>query len=376
MKIAISSYRRSVVPAAVPRFHVRGSSTPAPPSERTLYVDGSAGAGFRPDADLELSHWVPTRTPARWAADTSTEICVRFMEDPPADAAGYDLAVNNHVDVDGILSVFALVHPETALAHRATVVGAAEVGDLSAGSDWPSFRLAQELTLAMGGFGAPGADPLVTYAAAFDVALAVLADAHPAPASVVAAWEGVEAQVARLDDGTVAVEEVGPRLVSFVLPAPADEAGLDAALRVPPFNAVVDGSCALWPHARARRHGQAVHLVSVPLDGGWTHDLWLPGYVWAHTPDRWRPPVLEGTGSSNTWRIRPEPLGAIVAGLQADEPRPGTWVLAAEIDPFAAVPGRSFPVILSFLDAVGGRPTASGLPPAEVAARLAPALAA
>jgi hypothetical protein len=370
--VGSTSYRRPVASIGVPAFHVLGSSAPAPRSERTIYVDGSAGSGFRPDVDLELSHWVPTRTPARWAADTSTEICLRYLADPPADAGGYDLAVNNHVDVDGILSVFCLVQPDAALAHRDVVVGAAEVGDLAAWAGWPAFRLAQELTLVMGGFGAPGRDPRDTYAAAFEVVLAVLADAHPVTPSVRAGWDLLVAQADRIDDGAVAAREVAPRLVSFVLPASAD---LDAALRVPPFNAVVDGSAALWPHARARRHGQAAHLVSVPVDGGWAHDLWLPGYVWAHTPDRWRPSVLEDTGDSNTWRIHPEPLGGIVAGLQADEPRPGTWVRAEEIDPFAAVPGRAFPVIVSFLDD-GSRPTASGLPPAEVAARLAPAFAA
>ena len=361
-----------MAPTAVPSFDVLGSSAPPPPSERTIYVDGSAGSGFRPDVDLELSHWVPTRTPGRWAADTSTEICLHYLADPPADAAGYDLAVNNHVDVDGILSVFCLVHPEVALAHRDVVVGAAEVGDLAAWAEWPSFRLAQELTLAMGGFGGPGRDPRETYADAFDLARAVLADAHPAPASVVAGWDLLAAQADRVDDGTVAVQEMGPRLVSFVLPASDD---LDAALHVPPFNAVVDRASALWPHARARRYGQAAHLVSVPRDGGWSHDLWLPGYVWAHTPDRWRPPVLEGTGSSNTWRIVSPALTEAVTALGADEPRPGTWVRAEEVDPFAAVPGRAFPVIVSFLDD-DGRPSASGLPPAEVAARLAPAFAA
>jgi len=360
------------IAAAVPRFHVFGSSTPTPPSERTLYVDGSAGSDHRPEADLELSHWVPTTTPARWEADTSTEICLRFLADPPADAAAYDLAVNNHVDVDGILSVFCLIHPDPALAHRDVVVGAAEVGDLAAWADWPSFRLAQELTLHMGGFGAPGRDPLDTYAAAFELIPSILADAHPAPESVRAGWDALAAQVEALDgDGPVRVTEHGPRLVAYVLPE-LDDGARESALLVPPFNTVIDDSAWLWPHARNRRHGQAMHLVSVPADDGWLHDLWLPGYVWAHTPHRWRPPLLENLGASNTWRIRPEPLAGIVAGLQSDEQRPGTWVVAEEIDPFAAVPGRNFPVILSFLDD-GNRPTPSAHPPHEVAARLAPA---
>lgn len=355
---------------AVPRIFVLGSERPRPASERTLYVDGSAGSGWRDDVDLELSHWVPTRTPARWAADTSTEICMRFLEDPPADAATYDVAINNHVDVDGILSLFTLAHPDVALAHRDVVVGAAEMSDLAAGVDRPAFVLAQELTLAMGGFGGLGRDPLDTYEAAFTVALDVLAGTRPETPSVTAGWDLLEEQAARL--GTeVAVGEVTARLVAYRLPTLSGDER-DAALAVAPFNAVIDDSVWLWPHVRNRVHGQTAHLVSVPLDDGWAHDLWLPGYVWAHTPDRWRPAVLEDMGSSNTWKIRSDALTAAVADLQADERSPGTWVLADEVDPFAAVPGRAFPVILSFLDD-GSRPTPSSHPPDHVADRLAAA---
>lgn len=359
---------------AVPRVHVLGSARPHPASERTLFVDGSAGSGFRPDRDLELSHWVPTRTPARWAADTSTEICLRFLDDPPPDASAYEVAVNNHVDVDGILSLFCLAHPDVALAHRPVVVGAAEMGDLAAWADWPAFRLAQELTLAMGGFGGARRDPLDTYEAAFGLVESIVADAHRPPSSVVRGWEELEGQAQVLDDGDlVLTTEPGPRLVSYVLP-PLEGRDWEAALRVPPFNALIEGYVWLWPHVRNRAHGQAAHLVSVLGGGGWAHDLWLPGYVWAHTPDRWRPSALESTGSSNTWRVRSEGLDEAVQGLQRDERRPGTWTLADEIDPFAAVEGRGFPVILSFLDD-GGRPTVSSHPPDEVATRLAPAFA-
>jgi hypothetical protein len=356
---------------AVPRIHVLGSDRPRPPSERTLYVDGSAGSGFRDSVDLELSHWVPTRTPARWAADTSTEICMRFLEDPPPDAAAYDVAINNHVDVDGILSLFTLAHPDVALPHRDVVVGAAEMADLAAGVDRAAFVLAQELTLAMGGFGGAGRDPLDTYEAVFAVALDVLAGSRPETASVTDGWELLETQ-ADLLGSVVAVDVVAPRLVAYRLPEPGDDAERGTMLAVPPFNAVVDGSVWLWPHVRNRDHGQAAHLVSVPLGDGWAHDLWLPGYVWAHTPDRWRPAVLEGTGSSNTWRIRSAALTEAVRGLQGDERGAGTWVLADEVDPFAAVPGRAFPVILSVLDD-GSRPVPSAQTPDEVAERLAPA---
>ena len=56
--------------------HLEGSRRPRPRSARTIYCDGSHDAAFRPAVDLELSHWVPNLTPARYKADTSTEICM------------------------------------------------------------------------------------------------------------------------------------------------------------------------------------------------------------------------------------------------------------------------------------------------------------
>lgn len=346
-------------------FHVLGSAAPMPPAERVVYVDGSASPStFRPEVDLELSHWVPTTTPARWAADTSTETCLRFLADPPDDAGGYEVAVNNHVDVDGILSVFALAHPEVAIAHADVLVAAAEMADLSAWADWPAFRLAQELTVLMGGFGGPGADPLDVYRDAFALVPRILADDHPPPDVVTRGWEVLQAQRAT-------AEVVAPRLVLFVQHEVVGPWGDQR--RVPSFNALIDGSVWCWPHVRNRDHSEALHLVATDAAAGWGYDLWLPGYVWAHTPDRWRPPIIEGPTSSNTWRVRTEALAAALDGLRSAEQHPGTWVVADEVDPFTALPGRGFPVILSFHDP-DDRPGHSSLTPDEVVAHLAPAL--
>lgn len=356
-------------------FHVLGSAEPMPVAERVVYVDGSAPPStFRPGVDLELSHWLPTSTPARWAADTSTETCLRFLDDPPDDAAAYRLAVNNHVDVDGVLSVFCLAHPDVAQAHRDVVVGAAEMGDLSAGVGWEAFRLAQELTVLMGGFRGPGRDPREVYVEAFARIPAILADDHPAPEEVVRGWEVLEGQAEVLAAGDlVEVAEVGPRLVLY---AQVGAAGVgDAQTRVAPFNALVDDSIWLWPHVRNRAHAEAYHLVSVDDDGGWSHDLWLPGYVWAHTPDRWRPPILDPTSGSNVWSVRPEPLAAVAAALQdAERSRRGRWVLADQLTAFETLDGRGFPIVLSFVDG-DGAPAPSDLAPDDVLAHLAPALA-
>jgi hypothetical protein len=260
-----------------------------------------------------------------------------------------------------------------ALAHRDVVVDAAEMGDLSAGVGWEAFRLAQELTVLMGGFRGPGRDPQDLYTEAFARIPAILADDHPAPESVRRGWEVLEAQAEALAEGDVVeVEEVGTRLVHYAQVA-ASGVG-DAQERIAPFNALVDDSIWLWPHVRNRAHAEAYHLVSV-ADAGWAYDLWLPGYVWAHTPDRWRPPILEPSGDSNVWRVRADALAEAAAALQAAERRRrGRWVLAEQLTPFETIAGRGFPVVLSFVDD-RGRPCASSLAPDVVLAHLAPALA-
>lgn len=98
---------RGVPDSAIDRFHVLDPSAILPPVERIVCADGSADGSFRASQDLELSHWVPNRTPARWAADTSTEICLRFAADPPSER--YEVAVNNHADVDGLLCPVAVI---------------------------------------------------------------------------------------------------------------------------------------------------------------------------------------------------------------------------------------------------------------------------
>jgi hypothetical protein len=239
-------------PGVVEEFFIRDGSAKVPPAARILYADGSAGPEFRAGVDLELSHWVPNTTPARWKADTSTEICLRFAADPPDDR--YDLAINNHVDVDGILSVFSLVHSKLALAHRDVVVGAAEMGDFSAGVDRPAFRLAHELTMLLAESRRAGWDARTSYENGFSLARAILEGARPEPDDVERAWSIVERGRARIASGEVQVEPVGERLVIYRLPLlEGDE--LSRALRVPPFNPLIDDSVWLWPTLAVARTG-------------------------------------------------------------------------------------------------------------------------
>jgi uncharacterized protein DUF6687 len=91
----------------------------------TLVVDGLAGKG------LNLSHWPGNRTPERYRADTTTEMALLLAADPDREAFLEPVRVvsNNHFDTDGLLSVWAVLHPGEALGHRRFLVDAARAGD-------------------------------------------------------------------------------------------------------------------------------------------------------------------------------------------------------------------------------------------------------
>jgi Family of unknown function (DUF6687) len=144
----------------IDRFEIVGSTSTRPKAERIIFCDGTGGSLYQPETDLELSHWRPNKTPAEYRAGTSTEICFRFLEKPRPGT--WTVAVNNHVDVDGILSVYVLVHSQHALAYRQTITEAAEMGDFWDWGETPAQRVFQGITRLMN-----SGDGRAVYAAAF-----------------------------------------------------------------------------------------------------------------------------------------------------------------------------------------------------------------
>lgn len=91
-----------------------------------LLVDGvEEGMG------LNASHWPGNRTPAHLKADTTTGICLKLARHPEREAwlRGVSVVSNNHFDTDGLLSVYAALHPEAALRHEKELLQAARTGD-------------------------------------------------------------------------------------------------------------------------------------------------------------------------------------------------------------------------------------------------------
>lgn len=356
----------------IPRFYVPGGGE-RPASRQTIFADGSADETFRPALDLELSHWLPNRTPPRYKADTSTEICLNFVAEPLP--GNWDLAVNNHLDVDGVLSVYVLVRGQAALPHRETLVAASRMGDFWDWGEWPARVLFQGLTVYQRSFRL-GRDPLAwIYERCFERIDALLSD----PATAVAADDGkaIATGLAALDEACERVERgeiartlLHERFVHYQVPQHLAVADLSRALHVPAFNDPLDDAAWLPPQARNRWDRERIQLLSVAATGGWYYDLWYPGYRWAETPDSWAAPGFAFAGSTNGYRYENARLEEAVRELSRAERAPGTWQLVDELTPFKSLQGRDYPVILSFLEAQG-RPAPSALPPDEVATRLA-----
>ncbi len=326
-------------------YFVIGSSTHArPASERTIYCDGASG-DFREGVDLELSHWIPNRTPTELKADTSTGICLRFARTP--ELARYDLAVNNHVDVDGILSVFAIVHPELSLAHESTLVGAAEMGDFFLWAEEPAQVLYQALTLEI----EKGGD---VYPRAIERTRQVLAG--EVPPEVHGGLRALARAVARIEGGEVERRLLHERFVSYGLPSPENPREL---------NALLDEDLA---RARARLDPERVQLVSTSTPRGWFHDLWYPGYAWADVVSLWLP---EGRIEDDGFRNGR--LALSLDELAAREGARGEWRLTDRLSLFGTLPGRGFPIVASFMRE--GVPAPSTLHPELVASVLAPVFA-
>lgn len=355
----------------IPQFYVLGSAQQRPPSAKTIFADGSADATYREGVDLELSHWIPNRTPDAYKANTSTEICMKFVAEHSTD--GWELAINNHLDCDGVLSIFTLVHSQVALQHRQTIIQVAEMGDFMGFGDRQAQVLYQALTCFMFGAKADKVDIRKIYEASFDLILRLLDADLSQDQEAKEIFALVDRSVELVNSGRVSRTVRHDHFVHYHLPASVVQGDSARALHIPAFNALLNDDSLLLPQVRHQLDPEKVHLLSVAgAEGGTYYDLWYPGYMWAETPHAWRAPGFTFSGSTNGHYYGHPPLEEIVQQLQAKESRLGTWVLVKELSPFASIKGRDFPVVLSFLSE-DHRPAESSLAPEWVAERLAKA---
>ncbi|MBL0385735.1 hypothetical protein JJB07_03640 [Tumebacillus sp. ITR2] len=346
----------------IPQFFVLGSSDVRPQSAKTIFADGSADSTYREGVDMELSHWIPNRTPEEFKANTSTEICMKFVAAHSTE--GWELAINNHLDCDGVLSIFTLVHSEFALKHRETIVQIAEMGDFMGWGDRPAQVAYQALTKFIFGAKADKVDIRKIYEDAFELLIRLLESDLAQDPKAQDVYAVVDRSLELVESGRVRREVFGKHFVLYHIPADAVRGEYERALHIPAFNSLLTDAALLLPQVRHKLDPDKVHLVSVEGPQGTYYDLWYPGYMWAETPFAWRAPGFAFSGSTNGHYYGHPPLEEIVRQLQEMETAEGTWTLAKDLSPFASIKGRDFPVVLSFL-------TQSALAPQVVAEMLA-----
>ena len=117
--------------------------------------------GLVPGAALDLTHWRGNRTPRNYKADTSTEIALNFVSSPEAENQWADaVVINNHFDTDGLLSIWVLLDPGAATAHRDLLIAAAVAGDFD---EWPALERGLWLDAAVRALGSGAEDDAMAY---------------------------------------------------------------------------------------------------------------------------------------------------------------------------------------------------------------------
>ncbi len=118
-----------------------------------MVVDGAAGPG----TVLTLSHWPRSPTPHPLAADLSAQIARRWLERRyRARWPGAEAVTNDHLDQDGLVSLYVLVSPGSALARWGVLEEVARVGDFATS---PS-RAAARVSFALATLADPDRSPL------------------------------------------------------------------------------------------------------------------------------------------------------------------------------------------------------------------------
>jgi uncharacterized protein DUF6687 len=103
----------------------------------SIIVDGYPADG----TVLTLSHWRGSGSPEELADDLSTQIAFRYLDRPDLRVDAESVS-NNHFDEDGLCGIFAVLHPEEALARRNRLIQVASAGDFDTFTDRDAGRVA------------------------------------------------------------------------------------------------------------------------------------------------------------------------------------------------------------------------------------------
>jgi hypothetical protein len=163
--------------------------------------------GMVPGAALDLSHWQSNRTPRCYKADTSTEIALNFVVSSEAvEQWASAVAVNNHFDTDGVLSIWTLLDPENALSRRELLIAAAEAGDFD---EWPAQDRGLWLDAAVRALGSGAGDDESAYRTVLGQLPELIETLDERRDLWGGEWDALQAAVASLGTGGLRAERSG-----------------------------------------------------------------------------------------------------------------------------------------------------------------------
>jgi len=339
----------------IERFEIVTEGSQRPDAERVIFCDGTGGDLFRTGADLELSHWRPNRTPREFRAGTSTEICFRFLDHPLPGS--WTVAVNNHVDIDGILSVYVLVESHHALAHRETIVQAAEMGDFWGWGDTAAQRLFQGVTRFM-----KLGEGREIYETAFRRIPGLIDGTDPEIPEIDSSLAPLKLGVEQVEGHEIARTLLGDRLAHYIVPLSIAGEDDRRASFVPEFNEAISSRGILWPQVRACRDAERICLVSIERSAGWFYELWFPGYLWADTENFWQVPGMQYHDGMGSYSFDHPGLVSAFESLQSQDMGVGTWRLGGTRLQGNPKFQRNFPLMGKYCDGAGAAAVSSLVP--------------
>ena len=191
-----------------------------------IVVDGEAQRATQ----LTLSHWPWNSTPEGLLRDTSTDIVFAYLDRPELHV-DIPLVSNSHFDEDGLLSMYALVDPENALAHRDLMIGASRAGDFAIYTNPDAAKLAFVLagwfdpattSLPQSIFaGSPAAQVAGLYSHMLQELPALLDDIPGQQQHWEAEWSHLQESEQAIVEGRVVIDEV-PELELAIVRIPDD----------------------------------------------------------------------------------------------------------------------------------------------------------
>lgn len=298
-------------------FYIIGSKYKMPNHKGVIYCDGAEENETINDVDIELSHWVNNRTPKEYIGDTSTEICLNFVEKNKNTDIQPDLAVNNHIDVDGLLSVFTLIHSELAIKNRKLLVETAEIGDFWGYGGLMAFYLCNEITKIFDEEKENGTDIQDIYSKCIDKVKHILENENSDTINDSKTTEIVIKSESELKK-SVKREPINERFVHFQI----SDISL---LQHSKFNELVEDTRTYFPHYLNKLDKEKVHLISLNSPNGTFYQLYNPSYLWAITKNLWRPPFYEI--KDNKFQGHNPLINNLVKELNNIEKNEGEWLV-------------------------------------------------